>query len=445
VATQSTLRSTDDVTHWCGNVLEAFALTVEDVAGCHEELDGEDVGSVADLVRAARRHPSAFPDPVTFVRDTLVASARGVDAPARYWANAPEVHLDALFVPFGCRVTVEWRRADTRRIVLEDAAGTEFRATLTYPDTPLGRDNYPALLDAVNRELVAGTGVELVLLDGPSERWQFALGERAALDKLRCRYGETVKFGSRGLLAEHQPHEYVPAGCGPGSEGDDEPASERSGDVPVPDWADASSGRLERGVSFREGGESFATLLQRIDRSTDSFADVDPEAPCAGDTEPPGEMHRAEDVAALLGDLSDVWPPDVEGHPERETNAETPVLESSPDPLEGEMAAIDELFYRLERDVAARSRNDVTDAADTTRQTDPDATPETIAASTSDAAASSMPDADNDSTPDADSMPDADAGADADADSTPVAAAPNPTSEFVWLDERHLRSKSGES
>jgi len=431
VATQSTLRPTDDVTHWCGNVLEAFALTVGDVAGCHDELDGEDVGSVADLVGTARRHPAAFPDPVTFVRDTLVASARGVDAPARYWANAPEVHLDALFVPFGCRVTVEWRRADTRRIVLEDADGTEFRATLTYPETPLGRDNYPALLDAVNRELLAGTGVELVLLDGPCERWQFALGERAALDKLRCRYGEAVQFGSRGLLAEHQPGEYVPAGGESASDGDDGSASGRTGDVPVPDWADASPDRLERDVSFRESGESFAALFRRIDRSTDSFADVDPEALRVGETEPAGETRPTEDVATLLEDLSDVWPPDIGGEPERNTSVETPVLGSSPDPLEEEMAAIDELFYRLERDVATHSRDNVDDAADKTQQTDPDATPETIAASTSDATAGPMPAAADDSTPDAADV------------STPDGAAPNVASEFVWLDERRLRSKPG--
>lgn len=414
MATQSTLRPTDDVTHWCGNVLEAFALTVGDVAGCHDELDGEDVGSVADLVGAARRHPAAFPDPVTFVRDTLVASDRGVDAPARYWANAPEVHLDALFVPFGCRVTVEWRRADTRRIVLEDAAGTEFRATLTYPETPLGRDNYPALLDAVNRELLAGTGVELVLLDGPCERWQFALGERAALDKLRCRYGEAVQFGSRGLLAEHQPCEYVPAGGESASDGDDGSASGRTDDVPVPDWADASPDRLEREVSFRESGESFDALFRRIDRSTDSFADVDPEALRAGEREPAGATRPTEDVAALLEDLSDVWPPAVGGELEREVGSETPVLGSSPDPLEEEMGAIDELFHRLERDVAAHSRDDVDDAADTTRRTDLEATPETIAESTPVASAS-----------------------------TSDAVEPNAASEFVWLDERRLRSKPG--
>jgi len=397
VATQSIRRSTDDVTHWCGNVLEAFAITVEDAAECHDELDGECVGSVADLVGAVRRHPSAFPNPVTFVRDTLVASARGVDAPVRYWANAPEVHLDALFAPFDCRVTVEWRRDDTRRIVLEDADGTEFRATLTYPDTPLERDNYPALLDAVNRDLLAGTGVELVLLDGPDRRWQFALGETAALEHLRGRYGQTVRFGNRGLLAEHQPPEYVHDG-----DGDDDGGRD---DVPVPDWASESRARLDARVSFRRGGETFADLVERIDRSTDSFADVDPEALCTGDAKPSREPQPSADVAALLDDLSEVWPPGTTRDPERAATPATPVLGTSARESAEETAAIDELFRRLERDVAAQGRDGVDDAADPTRQSDPDATPEAVTGSV---------------------------------------ASEDGCSEFVWLDERRVGSRASE-
>ncbi|GAA0660338.1 hypothetical protein [Natronoarchaeum mannanilyticum] len=389
MATQSALRSTDDVTHWCGNVLEAFALTVENVTECHDELD-EDCGSVADLVRAARRRPSAFPNPVAFVRDTLVASDRGVDAPTRYWANAPEVHLDALFSPFDCRVTVEWRRDDTRRIVLEDADETEFRATVTYPDTPLGRDNYPALLDAVNRDLLAGTGVELVLLDGPCRRWQFALGETAALDNLRCRYGTAVRFGNRGLLAQHQPSEYVPTG-------DDD------GDVPVPDWAEESPDAPESGGSFRSGGESFADLAGRIDRSTDSFADVDPESPVAGDAKPTREA-ASGDVAALLDDLSEVLPIATadESDPASPATSSTPVLGSSSRERDEEPGAIDELFRGLERDVATRGRDGVDDAADPTRRTDPEATPEAV---------------------------------------TAVAVVEDGDSEFVWIDERSVSSR----
>lgn len=375
-------RPADDVALWCGSVFEAFALTVEDVVDCHDQLP-ESVGSIAELVRTVRNRPGRVPDPVTFVRETLVASGRGIDAPARYWANAPEVHLDALFAPFGCRVTVEWRREDTRRIVLEDAVGTEFRATLTYPETPLGQDNYPALLDAVNRELLDGTGVELVLLAGPEERWQFALGETAALDNLRERYGETIRLGDRRLLAADQPGAYVPGG---------------DGTIPVPDWADDDGEDDGLAFSFETTGESFAELVDRIDRSAGSFEDVTSDADATpnetvgsgnenvgsdeiGAESPDGgdgrdaaagrdpEDDRAandgrdvspasdDEITDLFDDLSDVWPP---ASPAARDEASTPVLGDEGDPPEADQDDIDRLFDSIEQDVVDESR----DAAD---------------------------------------------------------------------------------
>ncbi|SNZ13477.1 hypothetical protein SAMN06269185_2213 [Natronoarchaeum philippinense] len=355
MASHPRLRSTDDVTHWCGNVFEAFALTVGDAVACHEVLDDADVGTVDGLVRAARSHPCTFPNPIAFVRGTLLASARGVDAPARYWANAPEVHLDSLFAPFDCRVTVEWRDDDTRRILLEDADGTEFRTTVTYPETPLGRDNYPVLLAAVNRDLLDGTGVELVLLAGPADRWQYALGETAALDKLRSRYGETVQFGNRQLLADNQPSAYVPEG---------------DGDVPTPDWALDGADDTDK-QSPRSSDVSFAQLAERIERSAESFDDVDP-ADGNADTSASERTATSGNVETLLSDLSDVWPPGVPTTDIIEPNSDsTPMLgAAAADPERVDDATpIDDLFDGIEREVTSQSRESGDDA-DRCRQSD---------------------------------------------------------------------------
>ena len=357
------------MTLWCGNVFEAFALPLDDVVDCHDALD-ESVGSVAELIRAVRRCPKTFSDPVTFVRDTLVASRRGVDAPGEYWANAPEVHLDALFAPFGCRVTVEWRREETRRIVLEDADGNEFRAELTYPDTPLGQDNYPALLDAVNRDLLAGTGVELVLLDGPDDRWQFALGETAALDHLRDRYGETVRLGGRQLLADHGPGAYVP-----NDDGDE---------IPLPDWATDSGDGGALGLSLGTAGESFADLVERVDRSTGSFEPVDPEGDDPVDEVPRTAATPSGDVGSLLDDLTDVWPPAAADGGGSTDDGSVPVLGPADGPSEREedLDDIDELFRRIERDVASQAPDDADDSADRTHSSDAHATPADVESAT---------------------------------------------------------------
>ena len=348
------------MTLWCGNVFEAFALTLDDVVDCHDALDGP-VGSVAELIRAVRRCPGTFSDPVTFVRDTLLASERGVDAPAEYWANAPEVHLDGLFAPFGCRVTVEWRREETRRIVLEDADGNEFRAKLTYPNTPLGQDNYPALLDAVNRDLLAGTGVELVVLEGPDRRWQFALGETAALDNLRGRYGKTIRLGGRQLLADHGPGAYVP------DDGDE---------IPLPEWATDSDDGGAVGLSLGTASESFADLVERIDRAAGAFEAVDPEGDDCEGVERRAPATPSGDVANLFDDLSDVRPPsDVGGGTSGDSSV--PVLGpgGGPSGREEDLDAIDELFRRIERDVTSRAPDDADDSADRTRCSDANATP----------------------------------------------------------------------
>ncbi|MFC6952293.1 hypothetical protein [Halorubellus litoreus] len=229
----------------CADVLGGFGVSSAHVR--EHVADATTVDPREDLETAIQRALADPEHPTAFVRRTVAAAPRGVDSPARFWTTAPETQLGDVFAAIDWTFDVKSANgrslsvddAQPYRLRVEDADGRTRSTEFSFPDSPLGDDNYPALVDAVNRELLFGLDCRFVQLSDGTDRWRFALVETDELDRLVERFGERITAFDRPLLAADQPAAYVPDA--------DADVVEDAGGVPVPAWASESRERSWRG------------------------------------------------------------------------------------------------------------------------------------------------------------------------------------------------------
>ncbi len=169
-------------------------------------------------------------DRTAVLRRTIARSDRGLSCSARYPEAALEAELEAVFASIGWSVEVSHDSSARRagdRLVLDaaDHHGRRRETTIAYPETPLGTDNLPAVLDGINASLLAGTDARFVLLSSGIDRWQAALVDETELERLRERYGPRIRVDGP-LLPDHGLEAYVP-----------EDGSTDAADGPWPAWA----------------------------------------------------------------------------------------------------------------------------------------------------------------------------------------------------------------
>jgi len=236
------------------DLLGAFGVGEADVRP--STAAGED--SLSALLDDALR---AAPDPTAYCRRTVASAERGVDLPARYPRSALRRALGDAFAAIGWRFDVERRVDGTRELAVTDGVGRTRELDFSYPDTPLGDDNLPAMLRAIDEELLAGTPAGFVLLSAGADRWRAALVNESAVEDARERFGDRIAAFDRPLLPEHGLDAYV----------DDDGAS------PWPEWARERADRLTRRSSSIEGFE-FGPKDPPTDRATGSTSDLITEA-----------------------------------------------------------------------------------------------------------------------------------------------------------------------
>lgn len=221
-------RPADDVLV-CADVLGAFGVTPADVRardGATDDLEA----ALAEALRDSR-------DRTAFLRQVICRADRGLDVSARYATRSLERELSAAFSAIGWSLSVT-DRGDRLRLEATDPTERRRETTATYPETPLGTDNLPAILHAVNETLLEGVDARFVLCSSGRDRWRAALVAVDDLERVRARYGERLSAFDRPLLPEHDVSAYVPDG---------KPVE------PWPEWAlDARGGSAER----VEGGTS---------------------------------------------------------------------------------------------------------------------------------------------------------------------------------------------
>ncbi|MFW5937926.1 MAG: hypothetical protein ACOCSN_03200 [Halanaeroarchaeum sp.] len=346
-------------------VLNGFGVGVAAVANRWSVDDPGDDPAPAEAVRAALRANDGPEAPAVLVRTTIAKGPRGIDAPAKYWDSALGLQLGSVFADVGATVEITDAEGvpidesatapEPFRIEITDAEGVTHGVTFAYPETPIGSDNYAAVVHALQRDLLDGTGFSLVSLTAPDRRWRFALVATADLERLQERYGDRISIGDHQVLADRHPAAYVPAG------GD--------GEVYVPSWVDRP-----------DDGDDFPSLSVPDDREppttetdVDAILDgLDPDAIAAGNVDAGMEVATdggvvVEDFDAFVADLASAepvtpesprtpdWPAatDPNGAPDAGAMAVEPATGGSPgedgtDDDEG----LDAVFDWIEREVA---------------------------------------------------------------------------------------------
>jgi len=293
--------------------------------------------------------------------EVLTQSRRGMSATGSYWNYAPEVHLNEVFEPYGCSVTFrDASHGDGQssfEVILEDASGTGHRTTFEYPETPLGDDNFPALLAAIERRLLSNTDLTFVLLTPIDRRWRVLMIENERLDHLRSEYGERLEFAGLPLLREDQLEAFE--------------RGEVTAVKPQPGEATAETGRNRSTVDRRTRPDTADDSLARVTSVDDGptprpDSEGNPGAVFEGSPEDlaarageDAEQSERDAVQATDGELNQVFGDlsDVSLEPiEQETENEGPIEESvdigerTDSASEAEPDGLDDLFEQIERE-----------------------------------------------------------------------------------------------
>ncbi|MFC4249741.1 hypothetical protein ACFOZ7_22870 [Natribaculum luteum] len=265
-------RSREDVLV-CADVLGAFGVTPADVRSADQPTETSLETALEDALRDAR-------DRTAFLRQTICRSARGVDCSARYSRETLRRGLTTAFAAVDWSLSIAGHGGELR-LEATDPAGRSRETTISYPETPLGTDNLPAVLYAINERVLGGVDARFVLLSSGVDRWRAALIEPDELERVREQYGDRVSAFDRPLVPEHDPIAYVP----------DE--RETACD-PWPPWAADRRGRAGVDASApaettAAGGDGVESL---IDEAEPARAASSPTAEAGDAAEPDGPDRR---------------------------------------------------------------------------------------------------------------------------------------------------------
>lgn len=222
--------SPSDTAHDVGAIVDAarrFGLSREQVDDAVSKIvpakfEGHAAESV--LRRLYEADGGINKPPSRMLRDILAASERGIDADAKYWNDMPQVHFADTLEAMDRSVEFSDASGDDLSVLLDDemgaidisVSGSDDRFAITtrfeYPETRLGTNNYPALVHAVNEELLRPLNLEYVMLKTSGRRWRFFLIESDRLAYLRRAHGDDLEemesFGEP-LLESATPADYV--------------------------------------------------------------------------------------------------------------------------------------------------------------------------------------------------------------------------------------------
>jgi len=233
------------------DVLGAFGVTPADLDQTPAS-DGSLESALADVLAAGV-------DRTTVLRRTITESDRGLACPARYAAADLERELVAVFEAIGWSLSVS-HSGEGLTLTAADRHDRRRETTITYPNTPLGADNLPAVLWAINDAILAGTDAQFVLLSAGIDRWRAALIDEAELERLRDRYGSQIDAAGQPLCPDHGPAAYVPDAKPDGAIG--------PGDgEPWPPWALEHDAR-GRDTATRNEDEGVESFIDEAEPST---------------------------------------------------------------------------------------------------------------------------------------------------------------------------------
>lgn len=344
------------------DVFEAFGVDASTVADRADAV-GRDpgFGTIVERAIGGDGEPRV---PAAFVRKTIANSPRGIDVPGKYWDSALQIGIGETFADVGARVAVtdadgvpldeSATAPEPFRIEITDAEGETHGVTFSYPETPLGRDNYAAAVHTLQLSLLEGTGFRIVSLSAPDRRWRFALIRTDKLERLQDRYGDRIVLGDHPVLSDHQPDAYVP------TDGDDE--------VFVPSWVERAADDSSPDLSVPDDPEP-----PEAETDVDAILDgLDPDAIAAGEIDEGMAVATdggmvVEDFGAFVADLGSVGPltprtpespdptTDDRGSGPQKSIAVEPDASTDPGSDEPTGDGLDAVFEWIEREVATEA------------------------------------------------------------------------------------------
>jgi len=249
------LRPSDDDLLVSADVLGAFGVTPADLEHAPAS-DSSLEAALADTLAAGVNR-------TTVLCRTITCSDRGLACPARYSTADLESELVAVFEAIGWSLSVS-PTCDGLALIAADHHDRRRETTVTYPDTPLGADNLPAVLWAINDDVLDGTDARFVLLSAGIDRWRAALIDETELERLRDRYGPRIEAVEQPLCPEYGLAAYVP----------DATANDAIGAAngePWPPWALERDTR-GRDADTRSEDEGVDSLIDEAEPSTESDA-----------------------------------------------------------------------------------------------------------------------------------------------------------------------------
>ncbi|GEM_PF-1497613 len=295
-------------------VLRGFGLTDDEITALNgaPEADG-DPEAVLD-----RTLPDDLSSPELFerVRRTLVESRHGFELAPTHEPRSAFVALSLALEPYGCTFAVTDRGGrpitapasedGTYRLSLMDSAGNERTTTFAYPEGPLDDTNVPALVHAVETDLLVGVSKTFVLLSNTGDGWGFALLDETQLRNLRSQYGPRIEVFDHKLLAPTQPRAYGDGSWQAEADGiafeSHAPASD---DDAIPLELEVSPDDADTGTTATSESRTVRDRIEAFDRD-ESVETIVAEITTEDGPDRPDPLFVGDPVDSVFEDFSDV-------------------------------------------------------------------------------------------------------------------------------------------
>ena len=295
-------------------VLRGFGLTDDEITALNgaPEADGEPE-AVLD-----RTLPEDLASQELFerVRRTLVESRHGFELAPTHEPRSAFVALSLALEPYGCTfavtdkdgrpITAPASEDGTYRLSLVDSAGNERTTTFAYPEGPLDDTNVPALVHAVETDLLVGVSKTFVLLSNTGDGWGFALLDETQLQNLRSQYGPRIEVFDHKLLAPTQPHAYGDGTWQAEADGmafdSHAPASD---DDTIPLELEVSPEDADTGTTATSESRTVRDRIEEFDRD-DSVETIVAEITTEDGPDRPDPLFVGDPVDSVFEDFSDV-------------------------------------------------------------------------------------------------------------------------------------------
>jgi hypothetical protein len=195
-------RTTADRVGECVHVLRAMGIPPSDVTDRYGATGSDPVAALSEALSDTSDRRL-----YDLLHESIARSERGIECPRDHDLATAEDALGEALARYDCTLSV--RGEDPVTVEAEDAAAETRSTTVSLPAALPDGDPLPAVAGAVDRDLLEGTGLTLVLLSEREDVWRLALLPERRLTDLQERLGVRLSVFGRALLCADQPRAFL--------------------------------------------------------------------------------------------------------------------------------------------------------------------------------------------------------------------------------------------